>query len=155
MTTTKKTLRFLSIFVLIFAMVLSIASVPASAAGVETWYATDDYIFENEFTIRGYNLTPVKTMGSTGTLNLIIAALEFTDASSNSNPVNFRYEIRSNGTVLLSGTETLTNDELSFAFWTRVNVTAGQKIQVYISAYDAVTGNYRTARVEYGHWLDA
>ncbi len=149
---TKKSMRFLTVFILFFAMVFSVATVPISAAGVETWYTTSDYIIEPSFTNRGYNLTPIKTMGASGTLHLVIGAHEFLDASTN--PVNFKYEIRSaSGSVLKTETIVLTRDSLSFAFWTQISVTKGQQIQLYTSTYDAVTGNYRTVKVEYWHWL--
>lgn len=156
MTATKKSIRFLTVLALIFAMVLSIASVPVSAAGVETWYKTDDYIWENAFTIRGYNLTPVKTMGTSGTLHIVFELNSLLDTGTKPNNLVYTYQIRSaNGTVLLGGTEEFqsTNDGLPFAVFTKINVTQGQKIQIYISVYDTVTGVYRTASVGYGHWL--
>lgn len=151
MTATRKTTRFLTVLALIFAMVLSIVSVPASAAGVETWYPSEYYVYEDPFTIRGYNLTPVKTMGASGTLYFEITAMELLDSSTN--PMEFKYEIRSNGTVLESFTYYWSKGDLPRTCVDYVNVTKGQKIQLYISAYDTVTGNYRTVKVKYGHWL--
>lgn len=151
MTATKKSMRFLTVFALIFAMVLSMTSIPASAAGVETWGASDYYIFEDPFTIRGYNLTPVKTMGTSGTLFIHITAMELLDTSTN--PMKFKYEIRSNGTVLSSYTYYWSPGDLPCSCVDSVQVSAGQKIQLYISAYDTVTGNYRTVQVKYGRWL--
>ena len=158
MTATKKSLRFLTVLALIFAMILSFASISTSAAGAETWYVTDDYIFENNFTIRGYNLTPVKTMGASGTLHILFELNSLLDTGTNPNDLVYTYQIRSaSGTVLLGGTEKFssTNDGLPFAVFTQINVKQGQKVQIYISVYDIVTGVYRTASVGYGHWLDA
>lgn len=154
MTNVKRSLRLFTVFALVATIVLSIFAVPASAAGVETWYKTDDYIYENQFTFKGYNLTPVKTMGASGTLHLIIAALELMDTSTYSTPMNFRFDVRSySGTILYTHSETISSSQLSSAFFITVPVSYGQQIQIYTSAYDSVTGNYRTLKVEYAHWL--
>ena len=145
MTTTRKSLRFLTVLALIFAMVLSMASIPASAAGVETWYATDNVIYENDFTIRGYNLTPVKTIGSSGNL-LIGVDVDLTDGKSD--PAIITVEIRlSNGTVLNRGTISTSVP------WPHLQVeapvTAGQKVQIYIGVY--TNGVYRVGTASYYH----
>ncbi len=150
MTATKKSIRFLTVLALIFAMVLSIASVPASAAGVETWNQSEYFIWEQPFTMRGYNLTPVKTMGTMGRLHLLLT-VDFLDA--NPNPANVKLEVRStNGTVLKTFTQVM-KPGFGPGISEHIDVMAGQKIQLYMSAYDSVTGNYRTVSVEYAHWL--
>ncbi len=156
MTATKKSIRFLTSLFLVFTMVFFIVSVPVSAAGVENWYAGNSYsyIYENEFTIRGYNLTPVKTCYGTGVMNINVEILQILDSASNSNPINFTIQICSTSGAVLSGFTANSADfknGFPHGLWTSCNISNGQKIQIYIGAYDAITGNYRTVRLKYGH----
>ena len=154
MTATKKSLRFLTVFALIFAMVLSFASIPASAAGAENWYSSSDYIYENSFTIRGYNLTPVKTCCATGDLNIDLRVEDILDSSTN--PMIVTLQVRSSsGAVLISHQSNSSNwiGGVPHGMWVSCPISYGDKVQIYIGAYDAVTGNYRTIKVKYGHMI--
>lgn len=145
MTNAKKSLRLFTVFALVAVMVLSIFAVPASAAGVETWYATYNPVYEDEFYFAGYNLTPVKTMGDSGTL-LIGVDVDLTDG--NPNPAIITVQIRStSGTVLASGSISTSVP------WPHIQVetpvTAGQKVQIYVGVY--TNGVYRSGYISYYH----
>lgn len=147
MTATKKSLRFLTVFALIFAMVISMAGIPASAAGTETWYK--GYVLEPVMTVHGYNLTPVKTMGESGTLT-IDTNFNITDTSSNQYRAICVVEIRStNGTVLArdSAAAFVSAAEIVLS----INVTKGQQIQIYTQIYDVVSNGARYGNVQYSH----
>lgn len=140
----KKSTRIFLAFVLTMTMVFSLATT-VSAAGTETWYASEDVIWEDSFTIRGYNLTPAKTIGSTGTL-LIGVSGHTTDG--NSAPAILTVQIRlTNGTVLASNS--ISTDALLPHVQVEAPVTAGQKVQIYIGLY--TNGNYRVGSVSYFH----
>lgn len=146
MTNTKKSLRFITAFTLVLAMVMSIVPLSAFAAGSETWDA--DLVWELPFTITGYNLTPTKTMGASGTL-VIHADYLVVDSSSNSNPVNCTLEVRDiYGNVLASENTTFSSNLL---IPLSLNVTQGQRIQIYMDAYDAYTGVARRVQITYSH----
>ena len=148
MTATKKTMRFLTVLALIFAMVFSIMSVPASAAGVEDWGwggATSPF-----FDVHGYNLTPVKTLTDCGIL-YVEGTFCLSDTKTNSNPANCTLEIRNTaGKVLASGKGktnsygTCVIDYINIWAW-----EPGEKVQIYTGVYDSVTGAARRARVCY------
>ncbi len=95
---TKKSMRFLTVLALIFAMVFSIMSVPASAAGVETWY---DVKGTENLTMVGDNLTPPKTMGVSGILK-IEAEFHVTDTLKLPDNVIYLLEIRSSNGIVLN-----------------------------------------------------
>ena len=146
MTKAKKSLRFLTSFTLVFAMVLSIASLTASAAGTETWYS--GFVAEAPFTTTGYNLTPTKTIGDSGKL-IINATYRVVDSDKYSTPVNCTLEIRDlNGNVLAT-TNTTFSSKLLIPL--SLNVTQGQKIRLYMDAYDATTGVARRVQITYSH----
>ena len=151
MTNTKKSMRFFTVFALIFAMVLSIASVPASAAGVETWYA--NRVVEPETDVYDYNLTPVKTMGRAG--KLTISATFKTVASQSDLPYTYDYvlEIRSVfGNVLARKVVTFTNN-VQHTMNLETTVLTGQKIQIYTGIFDHSTGAGKHAYVTYSHQI--
>lgn len=152
MTATRKSMRFLTVLALICAMVLSIASTPVSAAGVETWYKGS--LDEPSFLMNGYNLTPVKTMGVSGKLTIT----EHFETADGNNPDHYYpvyvLEIRSlNGTVLAresKGWGFLYSGTLSVS----IDVTKGQQIQIYTSVYEKGNTNFaRKANIWYNHTL--
>lgn len=153
MTATKKSLRFLTVFALIFAMVISMAGIPASAAGIETWYPTENVVYENTFLMNGYNITPKKTIGVNGKLAIFID-LTLTDTSTNSNPAIMTYEIRTPSGQVLDRDEYTTQDGTASGLSYR-DYPAGQEIHLYIGIYDSVTGKARQANVTYAHKLIA
>lgn len=145
MTATKKSMRFLTVLALVFSMVLSIASVPASAAGVETWYKGS--VTEPTMYTTGTNLTPLKTMGESGTLT-ISATIKLTDSS------NLAYcvlEIRDAANTLLvlkhidGSTNSLCRLKIS------IPVTQGQQLHIFTNVYDPYTFAGRQAEIVYRH----
>ncbi len=150
MTATRKTMRFITVLALILMMVFSITSVPASAAGVETWYAAT--VTEPVIPMSGYNLTPVKTMGVQGVL-YIQAEFETTSNIMYPNKPYYLLEIRSlDGRVLArSGYSEMC--VTSATQETHVFVNAGQKVQIYTAVYDQNTGVWYNANVKYKHWI--
>lgn len=154
----KKSTRIFLAFVLTMAMVFSLATT-VSANGVDgttTWQA--GYKTSSEMHINGYNLTPVKTMGISGSLWIEQVFLLEDLSSANSNPANCTFEIRStNGTVLARGTAVTSTDTLTYgrcSISLRIPVTSGQKIQLYSSVYDSSTGYARRASVRYTYMLN-
>ncbi len=148
MTNTKKSLRFITAFTLILAMVLSIASLPAFAGGVETWYS--GFVAEAPFTMTGYNITPAKTMGASGNL-YIDATYRVVDSDKYSTPVKCTLEIRDIYGNVLATTNTTFSSQLLIPLC--LNVTQGQKIHVYMGAYDATTGVARRVQITYSHFI--
>lgn len=144
---TKKSIRFLTVLAMIFAMVLSIASVPASAAGVEDWYAGK--VVEPTMHTYGTNLTPIKTLKASGTL-VITADFTITDTASFPNQAVCVLEIRSvNGTVL---DRVSTRTPFSSASLTaRTSVTYGQQVQIFTSVYNSENSAKRYADITYSH----
>ena len=145
MTATKKSMRFLTVLALICAMVLSIASTPVSAAGVETWYKGS--VTEPTMYTTGTNLTPLKTMGESGTLT-ISATFKLTDSSNLAQCV---LEIRdaSNTMIVLKHTGTTTNSLCRLKF--SIPVTQGQQLHIFTNVYDASTYAGRQAEIVYRH----
>lgn len=145
MTATRKSARFITALALIFAMVLSIASIPVSASGVETWYGP--LKTEESFDFYGTNLTPIKTMGVSGELTVsatFVPSVIFTQ-------VNYTLEIRN-----VSGNTVLASKSFSSALVycplsVSLNVTQGQQITVFCSATNASTGEKISSAVIYSH----
>lgn len=145
MTATRKTTRFLTVLALIFAMVLSIVSVPASAAGVETWYG--GYVSEGSFGIDGTNTTPRKTMGVSGQLDVVV---DFVPKGSVFTQINYTVQIRDTaGRVLAS--QQLSSMLPVVRIPISLTVTQGQEIQLYFSAKYATTNQNVNASVSYSH----
>lgn len=143
---TKKSMRFLTVLALIFAMVFSIMTVPASAAGIEDWYA--DKETEN-LTMFGENLTLPKTMRVSGIL-VIEAKFHVTDTLKLPDNVIYVLEIRSsNGTVLAR--KTALSPAPLFTLRAEAHVTSGQEVQIYTSAKCTVHDAKMNAKVEYTH----
>lgn len=138
MTATKKSIRFLTVLALTFAMVLSIISIPASAAGVEISTPT--------FVLNPTYLSSVITMEENGRF-YVTGKFLIDDKTVYTNPVNCTLQIRStNGTVLAS--KTMLNGGYKI-FSCDTNVSKGQQVQIYMSVFDSVTGETRYAIVSY------
>lgn len=154
MTATKKSIRFLTVLALIFAMVLSIASVPVSAAnigGTTTWYR--GIYGTSEFQIHGYNLTPIKTIGDAGRLSFS-QKFVLTDTSVNSNAARCTVEIKStSGAVLARATGITDSDGVCEIGVPIISVSVGQKIQIYSTVYDVNTNYARKAKSWYSYIL--
>lgn len=145
---TRKGMRIFTVMFLVIAMAVTLV-VPASAAGVETWYA--GYVLEGGFNLHGYNYTPTKTMGVSGTLS-ILANFTITDSSSYSTPAHCVLEIRDSYTGA-----TLARDEANISnhssLGVAISITQGQKIYLYMGVYDSSSGVARTAYVQYSHYI--
>ena len=90
--------------------------------------------------MEGNNLTPVKNMGRTGQLYLVI---EYEDYKLDED-VNVTVQIKNASTgKVLAQHNSLTQKEGSFTV--RLNVTKGQKIQVFFRVTDK-NGNYNDSR---------
>ena len=140
----KKTIRFLTVIAIVFAMVISIASLPTSAAGTETWYGS--YKTEGEISINGSNTTPVKTMGVSGTLKI---TAYFVPSIALKN-VKYVVQIRDlAGRVLASNTFTsaLPTAPVSVS----LKVTKGQEVRIFFASYDAETGANISSKMSYSH----
>lgn len=148
MTATKKSMRFLTALALIFAMVLSISSVPVSAAvgGPETWYTGSST--SPTLNINGYNTTYAKTIANSGTLTV---SAHFTPADQLTN-YSFTLEICNAAGNTIVGTFTdslLTSKTLTV----RTNVTAGQVIFIRMGSFKKGTNVSEPSAVYYSRTL--
>ncbi len=153
MTATKKSLRFLTVLALIFAMILSFATTASASSidGTSTWYR--GIYGTSEFSIHGYNLTPVKTIGDSGKL-AFSQKFVLSDTANNSNTARCTIEIRTTSGTVLSRIAGITDaDGVCSMTAPAINVTSGQKIQIYSSVYDTSTGYARRASCWYSYVL--
>lgn len=117
-------------------------------AGTETWYGgsalAGDYTFENN------NLTPVKTMGQSGTLR-ISGSFYGADGYASASPIKLTVEIRSTSGAVLARTIATDDRTGSTPFGLSCNVTQGQRIQIFFDASSIANppGIYRSAHVTY------
>lgn len=152
MTKTSSIPRKLLAFVLVTVMAITAFSTQAFAAGVETWYAS--WVSEGTITIRNNNLTPVKTMGTSGTLHIVAQVSGRPDMEpSGCPPVKLTVQVRDlSGNVLASGS--VSEDATVPQVHINLPVSAGQQIQIFFDissvSYNP-NGNYRIADVTYGH----
>ena len=144
----KKSLYFILslIMTLVFALPTSV-----SAAGVETWYG--DWVNEPTMIITNHNLTPVKTIGKSGTLHVAASISRVQEAYDDLPNIKLTMEIRqTNGKVLARG-EVEAGTMLPQVHLS-TPVKKGQKIQVYFdisSVSHNPHGNYRKGKVNYSH----
>lgn len=130
-------------------------SVPVMAAGAETWYG--GWVNEPTIIVTNNNLTPVKTMGKSGTLHVAASIKGRPDLEPAGCPkVKLRMEIRDlAGNVLRSGEVSET------AFMPQIHlsmpVTVGQKIQIFFDvssvSYNPI-GNFRKGEIQYSHEIN-
>ena len=152
MTKTSSIPRKLLAFVLVTVLAITAFSTQAFAAGVETWYAS--WVSEGTFTVSNNNLTPVKTMGVSGTLHIVAQVSGRSDLEpSGCPPVKLTVQVRDlSGNVLASGS--VSEDAAIPQVHINLPVTAGQKVQIFFDissvSYNP-NGNYRIADVGYGH----
>lgn len=124
----------------------------APRAGAETWTGSG---FGGAYTFYDYNLTPVKTMGKSGTLT-IRGNFYGTDGFASSSPIKLTAQIRrTNGTVI---GETIRVDTRSgsIPFAMSAPVSAGEQIQLYFDASSVANppGILRSAYVEYNYAIN-
>ena len=116
-------------------------------AGNETWTGSG---FGGSYTFTDYNLTPVKTMGKSGTL-IISGSFTGNDGYANASPIKLTVQIRSTSGAVLGST--VVGDDRSGAthFAVTAPVSKGQQIQLYFDASSIANppGIYRSAHVSY------
>ncbi len=120
-------------------------------AGNETWTGSG---FGGDYTFTNNNLTPVKTMGKSGTL-LISGYFYGTDGFASSSPIKLTVQIRStSGTILVS--RSFVDDRSgNVPFSISANVTAGQQVRLFFDASSIANppGIYRSGHVSYSYYL--
>lgn len=148
----KKMKKIITSIMLVMAMCI-FAVQPAFAAGTETWYSSHGN-YDAAYTFNDDNLTPVKTMGDSGTL---VVFGDFKKADSGSSNVKLTAEIRAypSGTVLDRIVVDNTNYPNPNLFALSTHVTAGQKIQIYFDASSVSNppGFLRSAYVDYSAYI--
>ena len=120
-------------------------------AGNETWSGSG---FGGSYTFIDYNLTPVKTMGESGTL-IISGSFTGNDGYANASPIKLTVQIRSTSGAVLGST--VVGDDRSGAthFAVTAPVSKGQQIQLYFDASSIANppGILRSAYVAYNYGL--
>ena len=118
-------------------------------AGNETWSGSGH---GGSYTFNNYNLTPVKTMGKSGTL-LISGYFYGNDGYASSSPIRLTVQIRSTSGSILASTEVIDTRNGNIPFSVAANVTAGQQIQLFFDASSIANppGIYRSAYVYYNY----
>ena len=118
-------------------------------AGNETWTGSG---FGGSYTFVDYNLTPVKTMGSSGTL-VISGSFTGNDGYADVSPIKLTAQIRSTSGAVKATTVVVDNRSGSTAFAVSCPVTIGEQIQLYFDASSIANppGIYRHAYVIYDY----
>ncbi len=99
-------------------------------AGNETWTGSG---LGGAFRFIDYNLTPVKTMGQSGTL-LISGIFYGDDGYASVSPIKLTFEIRSTSGAVLARTVVPDTRNGDIPFAVSCNVTKGQQIQLFMDA---------------------
>ena len=125
------------------------ADASVERAGTETWYGSG---FGGSYTFTNYNLTPVKTMGKSGTL-VISGSFHGADGYANSSPIKLTAQIRSTSGVVKASTVEVDDRSGATFFSVVASVSAGEKIQLYFDASSIANppGIYRSAYVSYDY----
>ena len=128
----KKTLRKILTLVLVLVVTLSFTSTVYATggdymplAGTETWYAGGGFV--GSFTLSGTNLTPIKTMGSSGKLRVYGTA--YTDNGGNPWQIKVQLIDYQTGNVL-NETVSIYPEDSGQVFSVSLDVVKGQKLQV-------------------------
>lgn len=137
---------------LVFILSLGTFATTAMAAGTETWYG--DWVDEPTIIVTNNNLTPVKTMGVSGTLHVSASIQGRPDLEPSGCPkVKMTMQIRDlNGKVLRSGT--VREDDFMPQVHLEMPVKKGQKIQIFFDVSSVSynpNGNYRKGEISYSH----
>lgn len=116
-------------------------------AGNETWTGSG---LGGNYTFNNYNLTPIKTMGKSGTL-LIHGSFYGADGFATSSPIKLTVEIRTTSGVVKARTVVTDDHSGAAAFSVAATVSAGEQIQLYFDASSIANppGIYRSAHVLY------
>ena len=118
-------------------------------AGTETWYGSGP---GGSYTFTNYNLTPVKTMGTSGTL-VISGSFRGADGYANSSPIKLTAQIRNTSGVVRASTVVVDDRSGAKGFAMSCQVSQGDKIQLYFDASSIANppGIYRSAYIEYNY----
>ena len=118
-------------------------------AGEETWTGSG---FGGSYTFTNYNLTPVKTMGQSGTL-LISGSFTGRDGYANSSPIKLTAQIRSTSGAVRASTVVVDDRSGATFFAVSCKVSAGDRIQLFFDASSIANppAIYRSAYVEYDY----
>lgn len=116
-------------------------------AGTETWTGSG---LGGNYTFRDSNLTPVKTMGKSGTL-LIYGSFYGDDGYADVSPIKLTAQIRSTSGTVKSQTIRTDNRSGSTSFSMSATVYAGEQIQLFFDASSVANppGILRSAHVTY------
>ena len=106
----------------------------------ETWGKSTSFKKVGTFTMEGNNLTPVKTIGATGSLSLRLDDVQAVGEMKN---IHLIVQIKDHNT------QKVLKEWSIYEFWhiqnhvsSSLNVKKGQKIQIYFKAFNANTGLY-------------
>ena len=118
-------------------------------AGNETWTGSG---FGGSYTFTDYNLTPVKTMGKSGTL-VISGYFTGNDGYANASPIKLTAQIRNTSGGVKGSSVTVDDRSVSTAFAITASVSKGEQIQLYFDASSIANppGIYRSAYVSYNY----
>lgn len=140
--------RTLLCMALVVTMLLGNASTALALGGVETWSGSDT---SDVFPVNNNNLTPRKTMGSSGNLYLWV---KFAKSDGKSSDVELHVEVR-NLTTGKTDSVYFYNADMVTEQGFNVYVSRGDVIQIY---FDVCTrsgqpkpGGTRSANVQYGY----
>ena len=120
-------------------------------AGNETWTGSG---FGGSYTFTDYNLTPVKTMGASGTL-LIYGSFYGNDGYASASPIKLTAQIRSTSGAIRAETVRVDNRSGNVSFAMSCTVSKGDQIQLYFDASSIANppGIYRSAYITYNYDL--
>ena len=118
-------------------------------AGNETWTGSG---FGGAYRFTDYNLTPVKTMGSSGTL-VISGTFYGDDGYSDVSPIQLTAQIRSTSGAVRAQTVRVDDRSGAVSFSVSCSVSRGDQIQLFFDASSIANppGIYRSAYVSYDY----
>lgn len=125
------------------------------SGGVETWNYTG-YVQQHvgDFTMYGYNLTPVKTIATSDLNRYLTIYTDFTCNSASILTVQIR-EYSSGNVLAQSQSSATTSGSVTVQAGSYANPMSGKKVQIYFKVTDAY-GNYsgsRQCNISYGYTL--
>lgn len=120
-------------------------------AGNETWTGSG---FGGSYTFTDYNLTPVKTMGASGTL-LIYGSFYGNDGYASASPIKLTAQIRSTSGAIKAQTVEVDTRNGNIDFSMACSVSKGEQIQLFFDASSIANppGILRSAFVSYNYDL--
>ena len=118
-------------------------------AGNETWTGSG---FGGAYRFTNYNLTPVKTMGSSGTL-VISGTFYGSDGYADVSPIQLTAQIRSTSGAVRAQTVRVDDRSGAVSFSISCSVSRGDQIQLFFDASSIANppGIYRSAYVSYDY----